>query len=33
MNKIGSKLRHNLPSVCEIEMDKKKINPSALNLK
>jgi len=28
MNEIYTKLRHNLPSVCEIEMNRQNINPS-----
>jgi len=33
MNKIYTKLQHSLPSVCEIEINRKNINPSAANLK
>ena len=32
MNKIFTKLRHTLPSICEIEINRKNINPSAANL-
>jgi len=33
MNKIHTKLRHSLPSICEIEINRKNINPSAANPK
>jgi len=33
MSKISSNLRHILPSTCEIEFNRKNINPSAANLK
>jgi len=33
MNKIYSKLRHSLPSVCEIKINRKNIHPSTANLK
>jgi len=33
MNKIHIKLRHSFPSICEIEINRKNINPSAANLK
>jgi len=33
MNNIYTKLRHSLPSICENEINRKNINPSAANLK
>jgi len=33
INKIYAKLRHSLPSICELEINRKNINPSAANLK
>jgi len=33
VDKIYTKLRHSLSSICDIEINRKNINPSAANLK